>query len=146
MDSSLCRLNVEFARNSLCLIFDDLINSYYISAIMAVKNEKGEMSLKSSIWPSCLIPEITISHACRLKRPSGCMVAVSRKWLWKTPKIVFIRVFSFVQQKIWTVWLKGASTKNCESVKGKFVTKTFFQIILNKVLNPQCWHFCKWIK
>ena len=68
MDSSLCRLNVEFARNSLCLIFDDLINSYYISAIVAVKNEKGEMSLKSSIWPSCLIPEITISHACRLKR------------------------------------------------------------------------------
>ena len=24
--------------------------------------------------------------------------------------------------------------------------KSFFQIILNKVLNPQCWHFCKWIK
>ena len=24
--------------------------------------------------------------------------------------------------------------------------KIFFQIILNKLLNPQCWHFCKWIK
>ena len=49
MDSSLCRLNVEFARKSLCLFFDDLIVSYYISTIVAVKNEKGEMSLKSSI-------------------------------------------------------------------------------------------------
>ena len=24
--------------------------------------------------------------------------------------------------------------------------KIFFLIILNKVPNPQCWHFCKWIK
>ena len=34
--------------------------------------------------------------------------------------------------------LKGRQEKNCESVKGKFVMKIFFQIILNKVLNPKC--------
>ena len=34
---------------------------------MALKNEKNEMSFKSSIGPSCPISEIT-THVCRLKR------------------------------------------------------------------------------
>ena len=34
--------------------------------------------------------------------------------------------------------LKQHQQKICESVKGKFVTKIFLQIILNKVLNTQC--------
>ena len=55
-------------------------------------------------------------------------------------------VFLF-NKKYGLFYFKEASTKSCESIKkGKFVMKIFFQIILNKVLNPQCWHFCKWIK
>ena len=45
-----------------------LIVSYYISASVAVKKEKSEMSFKSSVRPSCPIFEITTSHVCRLKR------------------------------------------------------------------------------
>ena len=67
MNSSLCRLNAQIDRNSLCLIFDDLIISHYIFAILAVKKGKNEMSFKSSIKPSCPISEIATSHVCRLK-------------------------------------------------------------------------------
>ena len=60
--------------------------------------------------------------------------------------LVFKFIFLF-NKKYGLFDFKEASTKNCESVKKcKFVMKIFFQIILNKVLNPQCWHFCKWIK
>ena len=65
MKSSLCKFNVQIAGNSFFLIFDALIVSYYISAIVAVKKEKSEMSFKSSIGP---IYEITTSHVCKLKR------------------------------------------------------------------------------
>ena len=67
MNSSLCRLNVQIARKSLCLIFDNLIVSYYISPIVAVNKEKSKISFKSCIKPSCPISEITTSHVCRLE-------------------------------------------------------------------------------
>ena len=66
--SFLRRLNVQIARKSLCIIFDDLIVSYYISAIVAVNKEKSEMSFKSCIRPSCSIFGLTNSCVCRLKR------------------------------------------------------------------------------
>ena len=68
MNSSLCKLNVQIAGKSFCLIFDALIVSYYISPITAVKKENSEMSFKSSIGPSRPIFEITVSYVCRLKR------------------------------------------------------------------------------
>ena len=62
--------------------------------------------------------------------------------------ILFLLKFLFSNsRKLWLCDFKEASTKNCESVKKcKFLMKIFFQIILNKVFNLQCWHFCKWIK
>ena len=62
--------------------------------------------------------------------------------------VLFLLKLIFLFNKKYGLFdFKGASTKNCESVKkGKFVMKSFFQIILNKVLNPQYWHFCKGIK
>ena len=68
MNSFLCWLNVQIAGNSLHLIFD-LIVSWYISAIVAVKKKKSDISFKSNIRPSCPISEITTSHVCRLTRP-----------------------------------------------------------------------------
>ena len=68
MNSSLCKLNVQIAEKWFCLIFDALIVSYFMSAIVAVKNEKCEARFKSSLGPSSPISEITTSHVCRLKR------------------------------------------------------------------------------
>ena len=62
--------------------------------------------------------------------------------------VLFLLKFIFLLNKKYGLFdFKGASIKNYESVKkGKFVTKTFCQIILNKILHPQFCHFCKWIK
>ena len=74
MNSSLCRLNAHIARKSLCLIFDNLIASYYIYGILVVKKEKSHTSFKCSIRPSCPISEITISHVCCLKRQEARVI------------------------------------------------------------------------
>ena len=60
--------------------------------------------------------------------------------------VLFILKFIFLLNRKYGLFdFKGESTKNCESIKkGKLTMKIFLKIILNKVLNPQCWHFCKW--
>ena len=74
MNSSLCRLNAHIARKSLCLIFDNLIASYYIYGILVVKKEKSHMNFKCSIRSSCPISEITISRVCCLKRQEARVI------------------------------------------------------------------------
>ena len=59
--------------------------SYYISAKVAVKKEKSEMSFKSSIRPSHIISEMKTSHICGLKRLEMRVIKfqvflLSREW------------------------------------------------------------------
>ena len=59
--------------------------SYYISAKVAVKKEKSEMSFKSSIRPSHIISEMKTSLICGLKRLEMRVIKfqvffLSREW------------------------------------------------------------------
>ena len=66
----------------------------------------------------------------------------SHKFVWNFPFYYFCSTKS-----IDCLTLREHQPKTVNLFKnGKFVMKIFFQIILNKVVNPQCWHFCKWIK
>ena len=147
----MCRLNVQIARKSLGLTFDDLIVSYYTSAIMAVEKEKSEMSFKSSIKPSWPISQITTSHAFRLKRletrmtksvslikrvkaqrhvllvPSGWLAAVSRR-SWNIPKIFLLKFLFLFNKKYGMLDFKGTSTKKpVNPLKINLWWKSFFR-------------------
>ena len=75
----------------------------------------------------------------------------SYKFVWDFPFLIlscfYLSLYFCSTKSMGCLTLREHQQKTVNLLKkGKFVMKIFFQIILNKVLNPQCWHFCKWIK